>query len=115
LGPLELIPSTRFQSIVEKTLQEQMPMSNIWIISIYQDTDCLEESIKIVYSIVFLCVPKEITEKLQAGGVTNIKFYVGLSENEREYVILDNIPLSSHIATHDIEGNALPYYIDIAI
>jgi hypothetical protein len=111
----EFIPPVRFQPIIEKTLQEQMPETHIWILSIEQDTDSLEETTKFVYSIVFICVQKELTEKLRAGGITKVQFYVGLSENEHEFTILDGVPLSSQVASHNRDGEPLPYNLYVTI
>ena len=109
------IPTERFLPIIEKSLQEQMPNNNIWVISIKQDIDETCQEIRYVYSIIYLCVPMQLTNKLRAGGITYVKFYVGLSENEQEYSILDGIPLSSHVATQNREGISCPYQFDIYI
>ncbi len=109
------VPTERFLHIIEKSLEEQMPANNIWVISIDQDTDETGQETRYVYSVVYLCVPKQLTDKLRAGGITNVKFYVGLSENEHEYSILDGVPLNSQVATHNREGLACPYQLDVSI
>jgi hypothetical protein len=109
------VPTERFLHIIEKSLEEQMPTNNIWVMSIEQDTDETDQETRYVYSVVYLCVPKQLTDKLRTGGFTNVQFYVGLSENEREYSILDGIPLNSQVATHNREGMSYPYYLDVTI
>ena len=109
------IPTERFLPIIEKSLQQQTPTNNIWVISIKQDINITNLETKYVYNVLYLSISKQLTDKLRACRIIKAKFYIGLSENENEYPILDSIPLSSHLATRNREGISCPYQFDIYI
>ena len=109
---------TRFSSIIETTLQEQLPASNIYIIKIdldKEDTSTSTSTSTFIYEIIFMQVPKELIEKLRSGGVQTLHLYIGFSEEEKEYPILNHIPELEHIATKNRDGDRVPYNITIAI
>lgn len=99
---------TRFSSIIEETLLKQMPGSNIYILKIDQHIDSKSDT-TFIYKIVFMQVSKELIEKLKFGGVKTLHLYIGLSENDQEYPILDHIPELEYIAINNRNGESIPY------
>ena len=113
----KFISNEEFLPVIEESLREQMPSANIWVVSIDQKDEPGGEGqdTKYIYNVVHFVVPKHLTENLKAAGITNIKFYIGLSENESEYPILNGLPHRSQIATHNRKGDLLPHMLDVAI
>jgi hypothetical protein len=107
---------TMFRPIVEESLQETMPCSNIYIMKIEAENDLqIQETSGFCYLIVFLQIPKQMTERIAAAGIKTIICYIGYSENEREYKFIEDIPDLTYVATHNRDADPLPYNITITI
>ena len=111
----KFVPNNKFLSAIEKSLREESPTNNIWVISVDQDTDETEQDTKYIYSVVYFKIPKQLTNKLKAAGITNVKFYIGLSENENEFPIINRVPHKSQVAIYNREGVLLPHYLEVNI
>ena len=98
------LPSARLEPIMLETLRSQMPTSSIQIMHIEQLT-----REKPTYFVVALKIPNELIKKLFLAGIVIIHGYIGFSQNQREYPIIDSRPLDEKISMVDDNGDPLPY------
>ncbi len=102
-----------------KSIQGQYPNHKIYIMSVrcthdklykleYGEEDCMNEQ-NGHYNIIYLIIPKDLIRNFELNSMCRIAFYVGKSNNQNEYKILDNPPLIDIISTEDKKGRMLPF------
>ena len=68
---------------------------------------------KTTYTVIFLNIPNELIGKLRGVGVKRCIFYVGYSENTKEFPVLDGVPQLQDIAHINRNGQRSPYQSEI--
>lgn len=74
-----------------------------------------DNSKEYIYDIVFIIVPKELIYKLENEGVHCIKYFVGKSQNSKEFKILDRIPTLDMISTTTDNNIKVPFSFRVNI
>ena len=97
---------------ITRTLEVQMSNTAIFILS---SDKISETNATTSYKIVFLKVLKELVNGLYLSGVRTANFYVGYSENTKEYPLLTGPPEDDKIAKCDRENVNIPYQVTIQL
>lgn len=107
-----IISKEKLTNTITKTLEESMPTSSIFILCINKITETNDTN---SYNIVFLNIHKELINKLYLAGIKIANFYVGYSENNKEYPLLSEPPHDDKIAKCNRENVAMPYKASIQL
>ena len=102
-----------------KSIQGQYPNHKIYIMSVrcthdelykleYGEEDSMHEQ-NSHYNIIYLIIPKDLIRNFELNSMCRVAFYVGKSNNQNEYKILDNSPQLNIISTEDKKGRMLPF------
>ena len=62
-----------------------------------------------LYKVILIGIPNEIISKMLSNNMRSCIFYIGFSENIKEFTFLSEAPLDKKIAMTDREGNAILY------
>lgn len=84
------------------------PMSEPDLKDIDDDDDDLDPEFS-NFHVVYMAVPHEIIEKIFDLGIKKIIFYNGLSENSKEFKVLNGRPLDESLSFTNKDGTPLPY------
>ena len=110
------LPSTiskeKLSNAITKTLEESMPTSSIFILCMNKITETNDTN---SYNIVFLNIYKQLINKLYLAGIKIVNFYVGYSENNKEYPLLSDPPHDEKIAKCNRENITMPYKASIQL
>ncbi len=106
------VSKEKLTNAITKTLEESMPTSCIFILSINKITQTNDTN---SYNIVFLNIHKQLINKLYLAGIKIANFYVGYSENNKEYPLLSDPPEDEKIAKYNRENVAMPYKASIQL
>jgi len=61
------------------------------------------------YTVRFIIIPNEMIDKIREVGIRKCIFYVGLSEDNQSFPILNGKPPDSDLALTNYEGEPSPY------
>ena len=119
--PKEIKDQDALNQMFTESIQGQYPNHKIYMMSIRCTKDILyklENNItidnstkpkEIKYHIIYLIIPKELLSNLETNNISSIAFYVGKSENQNEYKIIDKAPTLDMISTENNNGKKLPF------
>ena len=108
------VPPDALISAISPALKKTMDSSHIEILEVTQrEPESGDEPDKTSYIVIFLIIPNEIINNLRGLGVKNCIFYVGLSENKREFPVMAEAPELHRIAHLNREGQPSPYKSEI--
>ena len=100
------VPPSSLCSVISPALKQTMDSSYIEILEITQG---LPSENNTTYTVIFLNIPNELIDKLRYNGIKKCIFYVGLSENVKEFPVLDTAPPIDILAITNREGNPSLY------
>lgn len=106
------ISREQLSSAITKTLEKSMPTSCIFILCINKITETNDTN---GYNVIFLNIHKQLINKLYLAGIKIANFYVGYSENNKEYPLLSEPPHDDKIAKCNRENVAMPYKASIQL
>lgn len=114
-------------SVMQKSLQEVSKEHFIELLSIkpvlsnkldspydedepnLDDIDDIDDPENCIYDILYMTIPNKLIEKLSNLNMLRCIFYIGLSENQKEFKVLDDIPLDKDLALKSRQGMSYPY------
>lgn len=102
--------SEDMHSAIVHSLKDTYDSAYIEILKITQmEPESGDEPDKTSYEVIFMTVPNQLIDKLHGAGVKNCIFYIGLSENNKEFPVMNGMPLSHDLALTNREGTLCPY------
>ena len=104
------VPNSTNKETISKTvidtLERQIPNCCIYILSF----DIINETAETIsYNVIFLQILKELINKLFLAEIKIVNFYVGYSENAKEYPLLNSPPSEKHIAKCNKKNIKMPW------
>ena len=104
------IPEELMHMTIKQNIKYTMESSYVGVLeinTINTDTD------NTTYEVIYITIPNELIRKLYNAGVKNCRFYIGLSEDERQYSILNGPPTDDQIALTTYDNSPCTYMSNI--
>ena len=102
------------RSSIGPALKRTMDSSYIEILKFSQmEPKSDDEPNKITYEVIYLNIQNKLIDKLREANIKKGIFYVGLSEDENKFLILNSVPLVKELALTNRMGLLYPYTSEI--